>query len=253
MGPKSYTDNFFSFHLQNSVSSAEEVIPVVMRYVQPASVIDIGCGIGTWLKVWKSKGVKDIAGVDGSYVKMDELLIDKTEFTPFDLATGYSKSRKYDLVSSLEVAEHIRPDAAGIFVESLCKLGDVILFSAAIPGQEGTLHINEQYPGYWVKQFAKQGFVPVDCIRQQIWENEKIAWWYRQNIMFFVKKDVLNNYPALMNEVNDQKVLPLVHPLLLNYKDGRIEYYEKVLGNPLRVSNYLARAAYRKIKKLFKK
>lgn len=253
MTPESYTDNFFSFHLQNSLSSAAKVIPLVMKYTQPTSVIDIGCGVGTWLKVWKDNGITDIAGVDGDYVDRKELLISEAEFTPFDLATGYTTNKKFALASSLEVAEHINPASAQVFVDALCRLSDVVLFSAAIPGQEGTLHINEQYPQYWVERFAKNGYLPADCLRKQIWDDKDIAWWYRQNILFFVKKTSLNNYPALVTEVTEGKILPLVHPELLAYKDARISNYERTLGNPFRTAGHFAKKSYRSIKKIFKR
>lgn len=247
MTPASYEDNFFSLHLDNSISSGREVIPVVLKYVQPASVIDIGCGIGTWLSAWKENGIKDVLGVDGDYVKAEELLVDKTEFVPFNLETGYKSHRKYDLVTSLEVAEHIKPPSAKIFVDSLCSLGDVILFSAAIPYQEGTLHFNEQYPGYWAKLFAENGFVVVDVIRDKVWLNEKVSWWYRQNMLFFVRKEALPQYPALNAEYarTQGSVLPLVHPALFEMKSKQVIYFKKNLQNPLRAAGYYVKKLFR--------
>ena len=76
--PKSYTDNFFSGHLDNSLTSAKNSIPVIFEYIKPNSVIDIGSGIGTWLSVWKELGVSFVHGVDGYYVDKSELLIDES-------------------------------------------------------------------------------------------------------------------------------------------------------------------------------
>ena len=142
MTPKTYQDNFFGFHSDDSFNSAKEVIPVVLQFIKPASVIDIGCGAGNWLYVWKQLGVTDFLGVDGSYVKAEDLIIDKNNFVSANLDNGFSIDRKFDLVISLEVAEHIKPENAEKFIASLCSLGDVIVFSAAIPGQDGTLHYN---------------------------------------------------------------------------------------------------------------
>ncbi len=231
MQPKNYTDNFFEYHLQGAIDSAEGVIPVVKEYVVPASVIDIGCGIGAWLSVWGKNGAKDIRGVDGAYVDKEQLKIHKENFEECNLEKGYKSNRKYDLVSCLEVAEHLKGDFAELFVESQCALSDIVLFSAAIPGQEGTMHVNEQFPDYWATIFYKKGYVPVDCIRPRIWNNPKIQWWYRQNIMFFVKQDALSNYPKLkeLALTDNQKVLSLVHPEMLKEKIQKISYYESVL------------------------
>lgn len=233
MQPKNYEDNFFDYHLQGAISSAENIIPVVKRFVNPTSVIDVGCGIGAWLSIWKKNGVKTIAGIDGEYVDTSKLLIEKWEFTAMNLENSFTLGKKYELVTCLEVAEHLPHTHAESFIESLCKLGDIILFSAAIPGQEGTMHINEQYPDYWISIFNRNGYIPIDCLRMKIWNNHNIQWWYRQNIMFFAKENTLSNYPKLKDKAveSNREVLSLVHPELLKVKIKKIDYYEEILNS----------------------
>ena len=127
--------------------------------------------MGAWLSAWKEFGIKDIFGVDGDYIKEKELLIERENFLRADLEKGFKTTRQFDLVCCLEVAEHIQSNNADNFITSLCSLGDIILFSAAIPGQEGTLHYNEQYPDFWIELFAKHNFTAYDNIRQQVWTN----------------------------------------------------------------------------------
>jgi len=239
MPPKTYRDNFFEYHLQGALSSAEAVVPVVREYIQPVSVVDIGCGIGAWLSVWKKSGVNKISGIDGEYVDTSKLLIEKSEFKAFNLENNFTSGEKYDLVTCLEVAEHIHPSSAEKFIGSLCALGNIILFSAAIPGQEGTLHINEQYPEYWVALFRKNGFVPIDCLRARIWNDKRIQWWYRQNIIFFVKESALADHPKL-NELalKNGEVRALVHPEMLREKMQKITYYESVLNSGKAILKY---------------
>ena len=236
--PKSYTDNFFNYHLQESTRSAQEVIPVVLKYVSPKTVIDVGCGLGTWLAVWKNMGV-EILGVDGFYINKNELLIDSAEFIATDLDDGIGVDKTFELATCLEVAEHIKPENATKFISSICNLSDIILFSAAIPGQEGTLHINEQYPDYWVREFAKNNFTPFDCIREKIWNNKNISWWYRQNIMFYIRNDAIEKYPLIKAEYKD--VLPLVHPELFRYKTNKADDFEKSLKSPFSAIKHFAR------------
>jgi SAM-dependent methyltransferase len=238
MSNVSYKEDFFALHQANSTSSANHVIPVILSYIQPDSVVDIGCGIGTWLAVWKQKGVT-VLGVDGDYVKKEQLLVSPEEFISHDLGHPFSAGKKFDLVTSLEVGEHIQPASARVFVDTLCNLGDVILFTAAIPGQGGTYHVNEQYPDYWASLFEVQGFVAIDCIRKQIWNNKNISWWYRQNILFFVKKEALSHYAALEKQYQpDSSVMQLVHPELLESKTKQLEYFKKNLHNPVRAAGY---------------
>lgn len=246
MGPKTYQDNFFDFHLQDSINSAKEIIPIVLKYIQPSSVIDVGSGVGTWLSIWEKLGVADIVGVDGSYVDKEKLLIEKPMFVTANLENGFKTDRKFDLVECLEVAEHIQPKNAGNFIASLCDLGDIILFSAAIPGQEGTLHYNEQYPEFWIELFARNNFSPYDCIRQQVWTNDKVSWWYRQNIMFFINDKAKEKYLSIIKE--EQSVLSMVHPELLKYKSAKADNYEKILQNPFTALRYFAGRFLRKIK-----
>jgi SAM-dependent methyltransferase len=231
MTPKTYKDNFFNVHLENSISSASEIIPIVLNYFRPKSVIDVGCGIGTWLSVWEKHGVKDIVGVDGDYVNKNELLIKKENFVTADLESGFQIERKFDIVTCLEVAEHISSTSAEKLIKSLCALGNIILFSAAIPGQEGTLHINEQYPSYWLQFFKKNNFVPIDCIRNKIWSNEKVSFWYRQNVILYIKKDCLSNFEELEYEAKktDENFMDLVNPGYFDYKNQKVITYEKTL------------------------
>jgi len=65
------------------------------------------------------------------------------------------------------------------------------LFSAAVPGQGGTEHVNEQWPEYWHDKFANYGFLKLDIIRKEIWLNPSVKYWYRQNTFVYTKKDLL--------------------------------------------------------------
>lgn len=209
-----YSNEFYETNKEGSSRSAGVVVPLVMDLVNPNSVIDVGSGVGTWLSVFEGHGVKDIIGVDGDYVDRSRLEIPKDRFIAADLREPLHLTRKFDLVVSLEVAEHLPSDCADAFIASLTRLGDVVLFSAAIPLQGGTNHVNEQWPDYWAHHFATLGFVPVDCIRRKIWRNSDVEWWYAQNLLVFVADEMLANYPRLQHEFElmGTEQLALVHP-----------------------------------------
>src|SRR5690606_16087480 len=123
------------------------IAPYVFKEVRPKSVVDVGCGLGTFLRAFKDLGVKDVYGLDGPWVRRDLLYkyIEEGEFEEADLEKPIEVTRRFDLAISLEVAEHLSEARADGFVADLGKLSDNILFSAAIPGQGGDHHINEQW------------------------------------------------------------------------------------------------------------
>jgi SAM-dependent methyltransferase len=209
-----YTKDFYQFIGQAAVRSAKEVVPLILELIPCKSVIDVGCGDGSWLKVFKEYGIEEIIGIDGNYINEDILVIPKEYFIPCDLKSPIEIKKKFDLVVSLEVAEHLPPDCAETFVDSLTSLAPVVLFSAAIPYQGGENHINLQWPTYWINLFKAKKYVVIDCIRKKIWNNSKVAFWYSQNTFLFVEQSYLDSSHSLKNELEDinRPLSPVIHP-----------------------------------------
>jgi SAM-dependent methyltransferase len=187
---------------------------MIIKEVKPSAVIDVGCGVGTWLAVLAESGVADVWGIDGDYVDRSLLQIPQERFLPHDLTKPVHLERRFDLVLCLEVAEHLSADSAPTLIDSLVSLGPVILFSAAIPYQGGTHHVNEQWPEYWARHFVARGYLPVDCVRRQIWQLDDVEWYYAQNTLLFVERDYLNSNSFLRREAENTPPTPLslVHP-----------------------------------------
>ena len=223
-----------------NTGSAMELVPIINQIIKPKSVVDVGCGLGTFLKIFKQQGVNDILGIDGKWV--DQSLLEKNisvkEFVVADLETGIDIDREFDLAVSLEVAEHISENSADAFIRSLTKLSKVILFSAAVPGQVGYGHINEQWPAYWKKKFEQFGFQLHDVVRPLIWNNPNIFWWYKQNIFLVTHKDYGWVQKEFANAATEQ-ALNVVHPELfrrkvsilesLQYGENKVSVYLKLL------------------------
>lgn len=182
-----YTPAFFDELARGTRESARAVVPVVNELLHPASVLDVGCGAGTWLAEWDTAGVPDLLGIDGDYLDRTALQVPPDRFAPVDLRRPFNLGRTFDLVQTLEVAEHLDETCADAFVESLARHGDTVLFSAAIPGQGGTHHVNEQWPSYWAAKFAKAGYTAHDVIRPRIWTDPRVKVWYRQNTLLFAR------------------------------------------------------------------
>lgn len=209
-----YDEEYYDWLTERTVESARVVVPLVLDLVQPRSILDVGCGIGLWPAVFHEHGVGEVWGVDGAWVDSEALRIPRERFIEADLSAPLRLDRSFDLVVSLEVAEHLAEASAETFVDTLTRHGPVILFSAAIPGQGGTGHVNEQWPDYWITRFHRRGYVVADALRREVWEDERVAWWYAQNLFVFVREDSLAAHPRLAREAErtPARVLPVVHP-----------------------------------------
>jgi SAM-dependent methyltransferase len=209
-----YTEKFYKGQQEGSRRSAERIVPLVLELVKATSVVDVGCGIGTWLAVFAEHGVTNIRGIDGEYVDRRQLQIGEDRFLAHDLAKPIRLNERFDLILCLEVAEHLDPlDAPGL-INSLVNLGPRVLFSAAIPDQGGTHHLNEQWPDYWTELFAVHGYRALDCLRSRIWRDQAVEWWYAQNMLLFVDRTALEADQRLLRETHDtvSPPLSLVHP-----------------------------------------
>ena len=195
--PLPFDRAFFDDQMPLSASSAAVVAPIVVSLLAPTRVVDVGCGVGTWLVAFKRSGVPVVHGFDGPYVRQSGLLVSDEEFTAADLTRPLAHDGRYDLAVSLEVGEHLPERAAAGLVRGLVELAPTVLFSAAFPGQGGTHHVNEQWPSYWRSLFAQHDYVVLDPVRPMIWEDERVAWWYRCNTYLFAHRDVVAANPAL--------------------------------------------------------
>lgn len=208
-----YTPKFFTWALERARRSAEEIVPLVLDQLQPQSVVDVGCGVGVWLEAFARHGVDDYVGVDGPWVPHDALLFPVDRFVPARLDREVRLGRRFDLAVTLEVAEHLPEHNADGFVRTVVEHAPCVLFSAAVPHQGGTNHLNEQWPDYWAERFAAHGYTAVDSIRPLIWSNADILPFYRQNIVVFAAPEVIASRPPLTRVPKGP--LSVVHPELL--------------------------------------
>ena len=182
------------------------IAPLVQERLQPGSVVDVGCGPGAWPAAWLALGVEDVAGVDGEHVRRSGLLFPDDRFVAHDLRRPLDLGRRFDLVLSLEVAQHVPEHASDAFLDTLVSLGPAVLFSAAVPHQGGDNHINEHWQSWWAERFERRGYVPHDVVRPLVWTNESVDWWYAQNAILYLEEGAA--------EAGGEPALPLdlVHP-----------------------------------------
>jgi SAM-dependent methyltransferase len=218
--PDPYDSGFFSALSQSSLESAEAVVPILTGLLRPASVLDVGCGGGEWLAAFRGHGVADVYGVDPYAVGAADLLIPQERVAAIDVREPFDLGRRFDLVLCLEVAEHLPGSAASTLIDSLTAHGDVVVFSAALPGQGGQGHLNEQWLEYWSELFGRRGFSGLDLLRPLIWERADVAWYYRQNMVIYSRVDLTERLdPGTAGARGlHGRVRSLVHPETLRYR-----------------------------------
>jgi SAM-dependent methyltransferase len=216
-----YGRQFYESQQDKSAVSASIVVPFIVDAIQPRSVIDVGCGTGKWCAAFARAGVSQVVGVDGPWVQPEALAIPASSFAPFDFGAAAAPFRpalpaeRYDLAVTFEFLEHVDPGKAAALVDFLTSLSDVVIAGAAIPGQGGTHHVNEQWPSYWSALFQQRGYTPFDFIRPALWRHGGIEPWYVQNTIGYFKGGppealVRKTEDLVLGQLRDPA--PLVHP-----------------------------------------
>ena len=175
-----------------AIQAAPVIVGSIVRDLIPRSILDVGCGSGAMLCVCRDAGL-DVKGYEFgdsalALCKERGLNVSKVDLRSPNITC---LPKGFDVVLSMEVAEHLPPRSAAGYVELLCASAPVIIFTAAPPGQGGTDHLNEQPMQYWVELFRQHSFYP-DTHLAQIWrqewvESKKVAGWYANNLMLFRK------------------------------------------------------------------
>jgi hypothetical protein len=227
-----YDEEFFDQHFIESSSSARYMLEELYRISCPKSVADFGCGIGAWLAAAGSLGSEQLFGFDGPWVNQSRLADPRIAFSAVDFSGEISLPGRFDLALSVEVAEHLPEARSDWFVDTLCRASDVIVFGAAVPGQGGLDHINEQWPSYWVQKFRVRGYLPIDLFRSKVWNDEKIAWYYRQNTFLYIKNGSVLSALIDLPIMTEDAMIDVVHPTLFKVRQRQRDQFWASLNKP---------------------
>jgi SAM-dependent methyltransferase len=226
-----YNSKFYRGQSGGSAASAKAIVPTICELTKPKSVLDVGCGIGAWGLEFKRNGVADVCGIDGPWVDKSQVLLSREEFVAFDFLSNEAPPpqlprEKFDLVVSFEVLEHIEKSKAESLVRFMTSKTDVVIAGAAPPGQGGRNHVNEQWPEYWVQQFAKFGFVAFDILRPLLWHTPHVEPPYVQNSIMYFRGSV----PQTIKERGESIAISalgsprsIIHPAMFLHKANKLE------------------------------
>lgn len=242
-----YDKAFYRYIEAGAIRSAKAVVPIVLRELRPGTVLDVGCGAGAWLSVYRDLGVVEILGIDGEYVTTQQLLIPASQFRGLNVAQAFALDRKFDLVQCLEVGEHLPESCSATLVDNLTRHSDRVLFSAATPGQGGENHINEQTFEFWRRLFAAHGFKPFDPFRRLLRGRSEIESWYRRNMILYVAGDAVASLPASVasKAIADNQKIPEVGSIGYKIRSGIISLLPTPWVSRLAIAKHNALIAYR--------
>lgn len=199
-----YNEEFYKF-IEERNREEQIIMPLIMQWISPKSIVDFGCGEGGWLgEALHQNGNIDVLGMDGAYVNRERLKIPKENFRAVDLRENILIERQFDLAISLEVAEHLEQESADVFINNITTASDQVLFSAAIPGQGGEHHVNEQWQSYWIEKFENRGYYCDFSVRNYFWGEPRLSIWRKQNLLFFSKEK--------RNIAPERQLIDVVHP-----------------------------------------
>ena len=204
-----YRGRFYSERRERTEYAATTILKLVSEALSEQreihKVADFGCGVGVFLdaaeKIWNAKTV----GFEGDWVPKN-LFIPNGVLKRGDIIAEANSMPElsFDLCICLEVAEHFPAEESEAIVDALCRLAPVVLFGAAPVGQGGKGHVNEAPLSYWASAFQRRGYNCFDKIRPNIWLDESIPFWYRQNTVLFMKCDDEQTAPLPLDAIHPE-------------------------------------------------
>lgn len=229
-----YDPDFYAEQFDGSLASARVLTTLLAGWWRPASVLDIGCGRGAWLKAWHEQGVRRLVGIDGAWNNGASMADPAIEFRSADLERPLQVAERMDLAMSIEVVEHLPAAAGEAVVDALVAAADVVMFSAAFSGQGGVHHVHERYHSHWGALFRERGYRCFDAFRPRVWSDARVAPWHRANVFLHVR----DGHPLASElggrgvaAIEDLGFMDAVHPWLYErHRDPGLRGHLRALG-----------------------
>lgn len=128
----------------------------IIDELAPARVLDAGCAIGFLVGALRARGV-DAKGIDVSAYAISQVPLALRDHCRVGSLADPIEGR-YDLVTCIEILEHIPEALAETTIGNLCRVTDTVLFSSSPDDESEATHVNVRAPTYWDELFERQGF-----------------------------------------------------------------------------------------------
>lgn len=133
-----------------------DIADVIVRSFAPRLVFDAGCAVGMLVESLWDRGV-EAHGRDISEWAISQVRVDVRPWCEVG-SLADPIDREYDLITCIEVLEHIAEDDALRAIASLAASAPRILFSSTPTDLEEPTHVNVRPPSYWLSRWADVGF-----------------------------------------------------------------------------------------------
>lgn len=150
------------------------------------TLLDLGCGKGDYIKYFKSQGC-EVTGLDGN--PHTPALSDGLAGVQ-DISVPFSLGKKFDVVISLEVGEHIPAEYESTLIDNIIKHAkNKIITSWAVPGQGGDGHVNCRTNEYIIDEFEKRGW-EYNRLASSILRTSSSLPWFKKTLFVFERYGV---------------------------------------------------------------
>jgi 2-polyprenyl-3-methyl-5-hydroxy-6-metoxy-1,4-benzoquinol methylase len=188
-----YNDKYYNRHFVQYRDWENAIGKHIFETIKPSSILDLGCGVGSYLEGALNAGCQRIYGIEISFEKAKKYIT--KDILPYitygDITENLILNYKFDCVISFEVAEHISPHKTTSFIKNLIKYSNkYIIITAACPGQRGTGHINLREKEFWIKLIESYTFKYKEKLVEKFtkdWKSFSPPKYILQNLMVFKK------------------------------------------------------------------
>ncbi len=183
-----YDEEYFRFVDRTTKQSADVIAGSVISDFKPLSVVDVGCGTGALLESLRTRGVQ-VKGLEYAQSALELCWARQLDVMKFDVASDeLPELGEADLVISMEVGNQLPESSADRYIDVLCKIAPLVVFSSEIPGGGDKLPRNERPHRYWIEKFNQRGY-RFDEERsaqwRKDWKEKGTAPWFSRNVMIF--------------------------------------------------------------------
>ena len=194
--PQKYSKRYFKRHLVQYKKWENNIGEYIVKILKAKSIIDFGCGVGSFLEGAYNYNCKKILGIELNLPAAKKYI--PKNILPFiiqkDITSPIELNEKFDFGISFEVAEHIDPEKSKNFINNLTNYSNkYIILTAAPPGQGGTNHINLRKKIFWMNLIQKRGFKYEKKLVEQCkkdWEKFETPEYILKNLMIFKREKI---------------------------------------------------------------